>query len=148
MTTRSNRAASERGQVTAMLVIFALILLLAIAAVTDASAAYLRRQGVTNLADGAALAATDAAAAAGVYADPDAEYVTISSEAARRAVEDYLVRTGAYEDYPGLTAEVVVEGHIIRVALTVPFDLPVPVPGVDDTVDVHGTGSSVLRIYQ
>jgi hypothetical protein len=34
------------------------------------------------------------------------------------------------------------------VALTVPFDLPVPVPGVEGTTDVHGTGASVLRIYQ
>jgi hypothetical protein len=148
MTGRSIRGASERGQVTAMLVIFALILLLAIAAVTDASAAYLRRQGVTNLADGAALAATDAAAAAGVYADPGADYVTISPEAARGAVEEYLRATGAYDDHPGLTADVTVEGYVVRVALTVPFDLPVPVPGVDETVEVHGTGSSVLRIYQ
>jgi hypothetical protein len=131
-----------------MLVVFALILLLAIAAVTDISAAYLRRQAVTNLADGAALAATDAAAAAGVYADPEAEYVPISPEAAWQAVEAYLVTTGAYAEHPGLVAEVSVDGYAVRVALTVPFDLPVPVPGVDGTTDVHGTGSSVLRIYQ
>jgi Flp pilus assembly protein TadG len=131
-----------------MLVMFALILLLAIAAVTDISASYLRRQAVTNLADGAALAATDAAAAAGVYADPDAEYVTIDPEAAQEAVEQYLTSTGAYADYPGLAAEVWVDGYAVRVALTAPYDLPVPVPGVTSTVDVHGAGSSVMPIYQ
>ena len=45
----------QRGQVTVMLVIFAVCLLLAISAVIDISAGYLRRQAVTNLADGARL---------------------------------------------------------------------------------------------
>lgn len=138
----------QRGQVTAMMLIFAVILLLAIVAVTDISAAYLRRQAVTNLADGAALAATDAAAAAGVYADPEAAYVAIDVEAATSAVEQYLTATGAYAEYPGLSAEVRVDGFTVRVALTVPFGLPVPMPGVDDTVEVHGTASSMLPIYQ
>lgn len=138
----------ERGQVTAMLVIFATILLLAIAAVTDISAAYLRRQAVTNLADGAALAATEAAAASGVYGDPDAEYVGLDPEAAAHAVEQYLASTGAYADYPGLRVAVSITGYTVQVALTVPFDLPVPVPGVSGTVDVHDTGSAVMPIYQ
>jgi hypothetical protein len=144
----SNVRCGETGQITAMLVIFAVILLLAIAAVTDISASYLRRQAVTNLADGAALAATDAAAAAAVYADPEAEFVTIDPTAAQQAVEQYLTAIGAYDDYPGLTARVWVDGYAVRVALTVPYDLPVPVPGVSQTVDVHGTGSSMMPIYQ
>jgi hypothetical protein len=41
-----------------------------------------------------------------------------------------------------------VDGYAVRVALTVPYDLPVPVPGVSQTVDVHGTGSSMMPIYQ
>ena len=45
----SNVRCGETGQITAMLVIFAVILLLVIAAVTDISASYLRRQAVTNL---------------------------------------------------------------------------------------------------
>jgi hypothetical protein len=136
------------GQVTVMLVFFAVSLLLAISAVIDISAGYLRRQAVTNLADGAALAATDAAGAAGVYGDPNAEYVAIEPEAAAAAVQDYLTRTGSYAAYPGLRAQVSVEGYTVHVALTVPFELPVPVPGADRTISVHGSGSSVMPIYQ
>ncbi len=148
MRDRRRRRRNEAGQITAMLILFTACLLLAIAAVTDISASYLRRQAVTNLADGAALAATDAAAAAGVYADPDAAYVTISPEAAQLAVEEYLAATGATDDYPGMQTAVSVDGYVVTVSLTVTFDLPVPVPGVAGTVDVHGTGSSVMPIYQ
>ena len=46
---------SEEGQVTLLIIGFAGILLMAIVVVIDASAAYLQRQGLDNLADGAAL---------------------------------------------------------------------------------------------
>ena len=45
----------EQGQVTLLIIGFAGMLLMAIVVVIDASAAYLRRQGLDNLADGAAL---------------------------------------------------------------------------------------------
>lgn len=136
------------GQITAMLVIFCLCLLLTIAAVTDLSAAYLRRQNAISLADGASLAATEAAAAGAIYRNPDADFVPIDRAAAAVAVEDYLLRTGAYSDYPGLRADVSVIGHRVVVALTMPYRLPIPVPGVDGTTLVHASGSAALPIYQ
>ena len=49
----------QHGSVTPLLIGFALILATLVAVVVDASAAYLRRQGMNSLADAAALSATD-----------------------------------------------------------------------------------------
>jgi len=140
------RARADHGQVTAMLVLFAVCVLLAVIAVTDISASYLRRQATTSLADGAALAATEAAAASSVYSSPDDRYVAIDPAAAQAAVDTYLRDTGAYAAYPGLRASVVVDGFTVRVALTMPYELPVRVPGVRAATTVHATGSAVLPI--
>ena len=137
----------ERGQITAMLVLFAICLLLAVTAVTDVSAAYLRRQAVTSLADGAALAASDGAAAAGVYGGADDDFVTISQPAAEAAVDSYLRDLGAYSHYPGLRVAVQVVGYTVTVYLAMPYQLPVPVPGVPGTTTIHADGSSVMPIY-
>lgn len=138
----------EGGQITAMLVIFMLCLLLTIIAVTDLSAAYLRRQSAMSLADGASLAATEAAAAGSIYSRPDRGFVAIDQEGASRAVRAYLSRTGAYGDYPGLSCRVDVVGHRVLVFLAMPYRLPIPVPGVQETTLVHATSAAELPIYQ
>lgn len=150
MTTRApgRVGGDEAGQITAMLVIFCLCLLLTIIAVTDLSAAYLRRENAISLADGASLAATEAAAAGGIYSDPDATFVPIDRAGAAAAVQEYLLTTGAFGDYPGLRADVTVVGQRVVVALTMPYRLPIPVPGVDQTTIVHASGSAELPIYQ
>jgi hypothetical protein len=128
-----------------MLVIFSICLLLAIIAVTDVSASYLRRQSATSLADGAALAATQAAAAGGIYTDAD-DFVAIDEPAAEAAVDQYLREVGAYASYPGLVADVDVDGHVVSVALVMPYRLPVPVPGVERVTTIHATASAELPI--
>ncbi len=142
-----SRCRGEAGQITAMLVIFSICLLIAVAAVTDISASYLRRQDATSLADGAALAATDAAAAGGVYAGEDVEFVTLDESAAASAVDAYLREVGAYDDYPGLRVDVVVVGHTVEVTMTMPYDLPVTMPGVDATTTIHSRAAAQLPIY-
>ncbi len=141
------RTREESGQITVMLVIFSLCALLAVVAVTDVSASYLRRQSATSLADGAALAATGSAAAVDVYGSADDDFVRLDPAAAQAAVDIYLRDTGSYAAYPGLTAVVVVEDDTVRVFLTMPFTLPVPVPGVDPTTTIHASGSAQLPIY-
>ena len=54
------RRRDEAGQTTIMIVGFAVVLMMTIVVVVDASAAYLQRQGLDNVADGAALAGADA----------------------------------------------------------------------------------------
>jgi Flp pilus assembly protein TadG len=143
---RSQAARDERGQITAMLVIFSVCLLLAIVAVTDLSASYLRRQAVTSLADGAALAASNGAAA-GIYGRSSDDFVVIGQPAAAAAVDSYLRDTGAYAKYPGLQVEVAAQGHTVTVYLSMPYRLPVPVPGVASTTTLHSSGASELPIY-
>lgn len=140
-------APDEAGQITVMVVLFAVCVLLAVIAVTDISASYLRRQAATSLADGAALAATEGAVAASVYGSGDQGYVAIDQAAAEAAVDRYLSDTGSYAAYPGLHAEVAVVGDTVRVTLTMPFELPVSMPGVRDTTTIHATGSAALPIY-
>ena len=145
--TRSRGSADERGSIAAMLVIFAVCLLLAISAVTNIAASYLRRQVATSLADGAALSASDAAAAAGVYGSLDDNYVVVDQTAAAAAVYAYLQQTGAQGSYPGLRADVVVEGNTVMVSLAMPYELPVALPGVQSTTTIHASGSAVVPIY-
>jgi hypothetical protein len=147
MRRQTARQHHESGQVTAMLVILTLALLLAVAAVADVSAAYLRGQSTMSLADGAALAATDAAAAASVYGHRSDRYVAIDPTAAAAAVDRYLRATGAYRHFPGLSFQVAVDGHTLRVSLAAPYRLPVPVPGAVSTTTVHGDGAAVMPIY-
>ncbi len=145
--TPPRRCAEERGQITAMLVIFAICLLLAISAVINIAASYLRRQEATSLADGAALSASDAAAAAGVHGSPDAAYVAIDQGAATAAVEAYLRQTGAHSSYPGLKSHVLVDANTVIVSLSMPFELPVSLPGVRGATTIHASGSAVMPIY-
>jgi hypothetical protein len=138
----------EDGVITGMLVLFSIGLLIVIVAVTDLSAAYLRRENAISLADGASLAATRAAAAASIYHDPDATFVPIDQRAATFAVHTYLARTGAYGEYPGLRSRVTVAGHQVDVSLTMPYHLPIPLPGVRRTTLVHASAAAELPIYQ
>ncbi len=144
--TSGRRRKDERGQITAMLIIFAVCLLLAISAVTNIAGSYLRRQAATSLADGAALSASDAAAAGGVYGPPGA-YVVIDQAAAASAVEAYLRQTGAHGTYPGLRAEIVVDDNTVVVYLSMPYALPVTLPGVQNSTTIHASGSAVMPIY-
>jgi len=146
MTSRRRRG-QETGQITGMLVIFAVCLLLAISAVTNIAASYLRRQAATSLADGAALSASDGAAAAGVYGSLDDTHVTIDEAAATAAVEAYLQQVGAHTTYPGLEADVIVDGPAVFVYLSMPFELPVSLPGAPGTTTIHASGSAVMPIY-
>ncbi len=77
-----------------------------VAVVTDASAAYLQRQGLDNLADGAALAGADLGAAGDdVYTGGIGDdRLAVTEAEAKAAVQAYLQRAGAHAKYPGLQA--------------------------------------------
>lgn len=96
----------ERGQTTLMIVGFAGVLFMLLAVVVDASAAYLQRQGLATIADGAALAGADAGATGeevyeGGFADDGR--ARQGTEAAEAAVAAYLADVDAHRRYPGLT---------------------------------------------
>src|SRR3954469_24710098 len=100
----TERRSDERGTATLMIIGFALVLLMMAAVVTDASAAYLQRQGLDTLADGAALAGADAGTSGEeAYGDGLAAGLHLDAGLARAAVLGYLHAAGAYTRYPGLT---------------------------------------------
>jgi putative Flp pilus-assembly TadE/G-like protein len=140
----------ESGQATILIVGLATVLAMGVAVVTDASAAYLQRQGLDNLADGAALAGADLGAAGDdVYTGGIGDdRLAITEAEARAAVQAYLQRAGAHTKYPGLTAYVSADpgSQTIRVRLTAPLHLPLKVPGGQESAVIGATGAAVVAV--
>jgi len=135
----------ERGQVSVLIVGFAIILVLAVGVVVDSSSAYLQRQSLDNLADGAALAAADEVRGDPLYTGGLDERVPIDPEIAAQAVRAHLGRIDAYADHPGLRFEVSVRDQSVVVHVRAPLDLPITVGGITDTT-VSATGSAAVIV--
>jgi hypothetical protein len=138
----------ERGSTIPLIVGFAGLLLVAGAVVVDATAAYLQRQSLDTLADGAALRGADLGAQGReVYAGGlDARRLRLTEQAARAAVSGYLTDTGAYTRFPGLQFDVSVGTDRVVVRLRAPTDLPLHVPGSPQRPVVGASGSAVVEV--
>src|SRR4029079_2426645 len=101
----------ERGQATVLIVGFAVVLAMVVARVVASTAAYLQRQGLDTLADGAALRGADlGATGSDVYeGGVPQDTLALPPAQARRAVGASLQQSGAYARYPGLTYSVRIE---------------------------------------
>ena len=137
---------SERGSITPLVIGFALLVAILVAVVVDASAAYLRRQGLDSVADAAALAATDGLQGDAIYSHGLDERAEIDGAAARRYVQDYLRSTGAFDRYPGLDWMVTTSARTVVVHVAAPLELPLHVPGVGATTNVTGAAAAVIAI--
>jgi hypothetical protein len=126
----------ERGTVTVMTIGFLLLLGLLTVVVVDASDAFLERQRLHNLADGAALAAADALDEAGYYADHS---IRLDASDARRLVGDYLSGEGVR------VISVEAEADSIRVRLERDLDLAITPPGWQQTATIVADASAELR---
>lgn len=137
----------ERGQASVIIIGFGLVVLLLIVVVIDAAAAYLKRQSLDNLADGAALYGADAAAEGrDVYRGGlGHDDLDLSADVARAAVRDYLRAGGAYDAHPGLRVTVAVRDDRVVVDVVAPVDLPLTLPGGPEAPTVGATGSAVVR---
>ena len=138
----------ERGQATVLIVGFAVVLAMVVAFVVDSSAAYLRRQGLDSLADGAALSGADlGATGADVYHGGVPEgTLALTAAQARAAVVTYLRRVGAYQRFPGLSCVVRVDRDRVEVRLHAPMELPLSIPGSPEHATVGATGSAVVHV--
>jgi uncharacterized membrane protein len=96
------RERDQSGQATIMIVGFAFVLAMAVALVVDASAAYLQRQGLDTVADGAALRGADLGATGReVYTGGvPTDRLDLTAAAVRASVHEYLASSGAYATYP------------------------------------------------
>ena len=145
---RRERRRDERGQATVLIIGFAGLLAMVIALVVDTSAAYLQRQGLDTLADGAALRGADLGATGeDVYQGgvPD-ETLALTPGQARAAVGAYLQAAGAYGRYPGLSYAVRVTGDRVEVHLSAPLDLPLSIPGSPERASIGADGSAVVGV--
>ncbi len=136
----------DRGTVTVLVVGFVVVVGLLVAMVVDASAAYLRRQSLTSLADGAVLAAADGVQGEQVYTSGLNAHAQVDPQAARTYVADYLRATGALADHPGLRWQVSTSGTVVRVRVTAPLDLPITPTGWVGQTTVTGTAAAVVRV--
>jgi hypothetical protein len=136
----------EAGQATVMIVGFAAVLAMLVATVVDASAAYLQRQGLDTVADGAALRGADLAASGReTYAGGvPPERLQLTAAAARAAVGAYLLETGAYRKYPGLRYQVSLGNGQVSVRLAAPLDLPLTMPGSPERASIGAVGSAAV----
>lgn len=147
---RESRRRGERGSTIPLIVGFTVVLLVAAGVVLDASAAYLQRQSLDTLADGAALRGADLGAQGQeVYAEGlDVDRLRPTRDAASAAVAAYLAETGAYRRFPGLRFEVAISAVDRRVVvrLRAPVDLPLSVPGSPDHPLVGAAGSAAVTL--
>jgi Flp pilus assembly protein TadG len=125
---------------------FAVVALLLVAVVVDASAAYLRRSGLDSLADGAALAAADGVQGEQVYEGGLTRRAEVDPADARRYVTAYLVETGAAHRYPGLSYSVQAGPDRIVVRVAAPLDLPITPPGWETRPLVTSTAASYALV--
>ena len=119
----------EQGQVTLLIIGFASILLMAIVVVIDASAAYLQRQGLDTLADGAALHGADLGSTRIYQEGLTAERLSQQEETVHAAVRAYLRDAGAGERYADIRVAVEVDaaGRSVTVRLEAPLHLPLTI---------------------
>jgi hypothetical protein len=136
----------EAGQATVMIIGFVAVLAMTVAVVVDASAAYLRRQALSSLADGAALAAADGIEGEQVYTSGLGERAVVDAERARVLVLDYLAAVDASAHYPGLTHVVETSRDRVVVRVSAPLDLPLPLPGVSPSAEVTATSAAVVAV--
>ena len=136
----------DLGSVSVMIAGFFVVIGLLVSAVVDASAAYLRHQQLSALADGAALSAADGVQGEHVYTDGLGETATVDLAAAQRFVADYLADTGALQEMPGLTWQVTPDGDTVAVRLSAPLDLPLDPPGWTATTTVEAQSAVVVQV--
>jgi hypothetical protein len=136
----------QRGTASLIIVGFALVAIMMVAVVVDASAAYLRRDGLDSLADGAALAAADGIQGRQVYEGGLGERARIDPEVARAYVATYLRDSGAARRYPGLSYDVEATSERVVVHVAAPLDLPITPPGWKRRPVVSGTAASFVLV--
>lgn len=136
----------EAGQATVLIIGLVLVLAMTVVVVVDASAAYLRRQALSSLADGAALAAADGIEGERVYTRGLGERAVVDPDQARGFVADYLVSARARVRNPGLSVVVETSGDRVVVRVAAPLDLPLPLPSVGKFARVTAESASVVAV--
>ena len=137
--------ATSAASVSLLIIGFA-VLAMMVAVVVDASAAYLRAQGLDS--------ARRRRRAGRRRRDPGraglhgglGERAEIDPAVARRYVAAYLREVGAARHYPGLSVSVEAGVDRVVVHVAAPLDLPITPPGWARRPVVSGTAASVVLV--
>jgi uncharacterized membrane protein len=126
----------EEGTVTIMTIGFLLLLGLLTVVVVDSSAAFLERQRLNNLADGAALAAADGLHEPGFYQD---RRVVLDPAEAHRLARVYLAGEGVD------AIDVSAQGDTVSIHLERSIDLALAPPGWTPRSRIVADATAQLR---
>lgn len=126
----------ERGTVTVMTIGFLFLLGLLTVVVVNSSSAFLERQRLNNLADGAALSAADGLDEAGFYTD---HRIVLDPGEARRLVSDYLAGERMR------VVDVSTNGDTVSVHLERDLDLALTPPGWTSSTTIVSDATAQLR---
>lgn len=140
------RRTNEDGQTAVLVVGFFLVAALLLVVVVDASAAYLRRQRLDSLADGAVLAAVDGIQGEQVYAGGLGDRAQIDPAVARQYVAAYLADVGARGSFPGLAYRVTTTTDSVEVRVEASLKLPLTPPGWGARTTVSGDAAAYVEI--
>jgi hypothetical protein len=111
---------AEGGQISLLVIGFAVILLALVAVVVDASQAVLLRRTLASLADGAALAAAQSVAERPLYSGSADTSLPLDPAGASAAALEYVASTGG----SARLVEVVVRADTVTVVVADEADLP------------------------
>jgi uncharacterized membrane protein len=140
------RTRDQAGQTGLLIVGLAIVVAMMVGVVVDASAAYLRRQGLDSLADGAALAAADGVQGEQVYRGGLGTRAEIDPLAAEAFVRSYLAASGAAVKYPGFTYTVDAGAGLVVVHVAAPLMLPITPPGWAKRPWISATSASMVVV--
>jgi uncharacterized membrane protein len=132
-----NRLSEDRGSVLLLGIGWIVICLLALAVMTDVTAAFLQRRQLMAVADAAALAGAQTIDLDTYYAQGAQIGTRLSPAQVAAAARSHAV---AYGDVPGMSVDSIVsDGVTVRVALSAPLRLPFFDGIRDETVRVVAT---------
>ncbi len=132
----------ERGQITVMAIGFFVLLGLLAVVVINSSAAFLQRQELDNLADGAALAAADALSDEQFYRRGADDEVELDPAEASRLVARYVAASGGEVSRVSVTAA----GDEVHVRMERIVSLAFAPPGWGSRTTIVSDATSQLRL--
>lgn len=134
----------EGGQITVMTIGFFVFLGLLAVVVVNASGAFLQRQELDNLADGAALAAADGLSRDDFYRRGADERVEIDEGEARRLVAAYVAASGERVSAVQISAA----GDEVHVRMERAVDMAIAPPGWAPRSTIVAEATSQLRLSE
>lgn len=135
---------AERGSITPLVIGFAIVLVMLVGVVVDASAAFLKRQQLHSLADAAALAATEGIQGEQVYMHGLGEQAMIDPGVARARAAERLHAARV----TGLRFRIVTRDDSVSVHVRAPLDLPFRIGGIGGAVMISGSATAVVTVSE